>query len=161
MIRVSTRFVVLDALVENKKTGQPIGSLKAKDFLLAEDGVPQNISYFTHDQLPLSVVFLFDLTETVQPVLEPLAEGAREILSHLKPQDEVSVMVFSSHSFSGDGHVRSAFFLEAKDSWIAGKFFPCRPEGHRRDRWPRRTPRLLLRGVARHKSRRNAESTTS
>jgi VWFA-related protein len=98
VIRVSTQFVVLDALVENKKTGQPIGSLEARDFLLTEDGAPQKISYFTHDRLPLSVVFLFDLTETVQPVLKPLADGAREILSHLKPQDEVSVMVFSSHT---------------------------------------------------------------
>jgi VWFA-related protein len=98
VIRVSTQFVVLDALIENKKTGHPIGSLKAQDFLLKEDGVPQNISYFAHDQLPLSVVFLFDLTETVQPILKPLAEGARAILSHLKPQDEVSVMVFSSHT---------------------------------------------------------------
>ena len=60
--------------------------------------VPQNISYFAHDRLPLSVVFLFDLTETVQPILKPLAEGARNILSHLRPQDEVSVMVFSSHT---------------------------------------------------------------
>ena len=98
VIRVSTQFVVLDALVENKKTGHPIGSLEAKDFLLTEDGVPQKISYFAHDRLPLSVVFLFDLTETVQPVLKPLAEGARAILGHLKPQDEVSVMVFSSHT---------------------------------------------------------------
>ncbi|MGB9418080.1 MAG: VWA domain-containing protein, partial [Acidobacteriaceae bacterium] len=98
VIRVSTQFVVLDALVENKKTGQPIGNLEAKDFLLTEDGAPQKITYFTHDRLPLSVVFLFDLTETVQPVLKPLADGAREILSHLKPQDEVSVMVFSSHT---------------------------------------------------------------
>ena len=98
VIRVSTQFVVLDALVENKKTGQPIGSLEARDFLLTEDGAPQKISYFAHDRLPLSVVFLFDLTATVQPVLKPLADGAREILSHLKPQDEVSVMVFSSHT---------------------------------------------------------------
>jgi VWFA-related protein len=98
VIRVSTQFVVLDALVENKRTGNPIGSLEAKDFLLKEDGVPQSISYFTHDRLPLSVVFLFDLTETVQPILKPLAEGARAILGHLKPQDEVSVMVFSSHT---------------------------------------------------------------
>ena len=98
VIRVSTQVVVLDALVANKKTGQPIGSLIANDFLLMEDGVPQNISYFAHDQLPLSVVFLFDLTETVQPILKPLAEGARTILAHLKQQDEISVMVFSSHT---------------------------------------------------------------
>jgi VWFA-related protein len=98
VIRVSTQFVVLDALVRNKRTGNSIAGLDAKDFLLTEDRVPQSISYFTHDQLPLSVVLLFDLTETVQPVLKPLAEGARGILSHLKTQDEVSVMAFSSHT---------------------------------------------------------------
>jgi VWFA-related protein len=96
-IRVSSQFVVLDALVENK-TGPTIGNLEGKDFVLTEDGVRQNISYFTHDQLPLSIVFLFDLTETVQPILEPLAQGASTLLSHLKPEDEVSVMVFSSHT---------------------------------------------------------------
>ena len=98
VIRVSSEFVVLDALVENKKTGALIGSLGAKDFQLSEDDVPQTITYFSHDQLPLSVVFLFDLTQTVRPVLKPLAEGAREILGHLKPHDEAAIMVFSSHT---------------------------------------------------------------
>src|ERR1700722_4057903 len=97
-IRVSTEFVVLDALVANKKTGNLLGNLQSSDFALSEDGVRQHITYFSHDQLPLSVVFLFDLTDTVRPVLKPLAEGAREILGHLKPQDEVAVMVFSSHT---------------------------------------------------------------
>jgi len=44
------------------------------------------------------VVFLFDLTQTVHPILKPLAEGATEILGHLKTQDEVAVMTFSSHT---------------------------------------------------------------
>lgn len=96
--RVSTQLVVLDALVEHKKTGALVGGLQANDFVLSEDGVSQPITYFSHDQLPLSVVFLFDLTLSVRPALEPLAESAREILGHLKPQDEVSVMVFSSHT---------------------------------------------------------------
>lgn len=98
VIRVSTQFVVLDALVENNKTGNLIGTLEQKDFQLSEDGVPQPISYFSHDQLPLSVVFLFDLTDTVRPTLKPLADAAHEILGHLKPQDEAAIMVFSSHT---------------------------------------------------------------
>jgi VWFA-related protein len=97
-IRVTTRYVLLDALVRNKKTGNLVGTLDAEDFRLEEDGVPQKITYFSRDQLPLSVVFLFDLTDTVRPVLKPLAAGASEILGHLKPQDEVAVMVFSSHT---------------------------------------------------------------
>src|ERR1700733_2652159 len=96
-IHVDTQFVLLDALVENKKSGAPLDTLSAKDFELS-DGVPQTISYFSHDQLPLSVVFLFDMTETVHAALAPLAQAALQVLGHLKPEDEVAVMTFSSRA---------------------------------------------------------------
>jgi VWFA-related protein len=97
-IRVTTQLVLLDALVESKKPGSFIGTLTREDFQLLEDGVPQSITYFSHDELPLSIVFLFDLTDTVRPVLKPLARGAGEILGHLKPEDETAIMVFDSHT---------------------------------------------------------------
>jgi VWFA-related protein len=97
-IRVDTQFVLLDALVANKKSGAPLDTLSAKDFELFEDGVPQTISYFSHDQLPLSVVFLFDMTETVHAALAPLAQAALQVLGHLKREDEVAVMTFSSRA---------------------------------------------------------------
>jgi VWFA-related protein len=97
-IHVDTQFVLLDALVENKKSGAPLDTLSAKDFQLSEDGVPQTISYFSHDQLPLSVVFLFDMTETVHAALAPLAQAALQVLGHLKREDEVAVMTFSSRA---------------------------------------------------------------
>ena len=120
VIRVSTQYVVLDALVEEEKTGAPVADLKANDFTVLEDGKTQSISYFTHDQLPLSVVLLFDLTETVQATLKPLAQGAHEMLAHLKPQDEVSIMVFSSHTellqdFTTDRGLASAAIERAAD----------------------------------------------
>ena len=98
VFRTSSEYVLVDALVEEKRTGNLIGNLQASDFQVEENGAPQSISYFGRDQLPLSIVFLFDLTDTVQPVLQKLAQGASLILSHLKPQDEVSVMAFSSHT---------------------------------------------------------------
>ena len=97
-IHVDTQFVLLDALVENKKSGVPLDTLSARDFELSEDGVPQTISYFSHDQLPLSVVFLFDMTETVHAALGPLAQAALQVLGHLKREDEVAVMTFSSRA---------------------------------------------------------------
>lgn len=115
-IRVSSEVVLLDAVVEDRKTGNSIEGLEAKDFIVAEDGALQRVIYFSHDQLPLSVVFLFDLTDTVRPVLKPLAQAAQEMLGHLKPQDEVSIMVFSSHTellqdFTAD-HVLAAAAVE-------------------------------------------------
>jgi VWFA-related protein len=120
LMRVSSQLVLIDALVENEKTGDPVGNLQKEDFQVLEDGQPQNISYFSHDQLPLSVVFLFDLTETVHPTLKPLAQGASQILNHLKPQDEVSVMVFSSHTdllqgFTTDRALASAAIERASE----------------------------------------------
>ena len=102
-IRVSSQFVLLDALVADRKTRSTVGSLEAKDFLLKEAGIPQNISYISHDTSSLSVVFLFDLTETVEPVLQSLSQRAGELLGHLKPEDEVSVMFEAAGEQAGAG----------------------------------------------------------
>ena len=50
-IRVSSQFVMLDALIENKQTGSLPGNLQLTDFRLSEDGVPQKITYFSQDRL--------------------------------------------------------------------------------------------------------------
>jgi VWFA-related protein len=120
VIHISSQLVVLDALVENKKTGELLGTLGPHDFQLAEDGASQQIGYFSHDQLPLSVVFLLDLTDTVRPALKPLAEAARKILDHLKPEDETAIMVFSSHTellqrFTTDRSLAAAAIRKAGD----------------------------------------------
>lgn len=96
VIRVDVDLVQLDAQVLEKKSGRPVGSLSKEDFQLYEDGVQQQIAQLSRDQLPLSVVLLFDLTLSVQPVLKPLADGALAALEHLKPEDEVAVMVYAA-----------------------------------------------------------------
>jgi VWFA-related protein len=94
--RVNVRMVTVDAQVLDKKSGHAIPALKADDFQVYEDKVPQRISMFSQDELPISVVLLFDLTDSVRPVLKPLADGALQALQHLKPEDEVAVMTYSS-----------------------------------------------------------------
>ncbi len=96
--RVAAQLVLVDASVELKRTGAPLPDLTPADFVLTEDGVPQTITSLSEDQLPLSVVLLFDLTDTVHPVLVHLAGGAAAVLRHLRPRDEVAVMTFSSQT---------------------------------------------------------------
>jgi VWFA-related protein len=96
VFKTQSEEVLIDVLALERKSRRPIISLQASDLRVLEDGVPQPIVSFSRDELPLSIVLLFDLTDTVRPVLKPLAKGARAVLEHLKPQDEVSVMVFSS-----------------------------------------------------------------
>jgi VWFA-related protein len=119
-LKVSTQLVLLDASVATKKTGKAIGDLNLGDFALQEDGVAQPLTYLSQDRLPLSIVFMFDLTDTVQPVLKSLASGTREVLSHLKPEDEVAVMGFSSRTillqdFTTDRLLATAAVTKAAD----------------------------------------------
>jgi VWFA-related protein len=94
--RVDVHVVLVDAQVLNKKTRHAARELKKEDFELYEDNVRQQVSSFSQDTLPLSVVLLFDLTDSVRPVLSSLADGALEALQHLKPEDEVTVMTYAA-----------------------------------------------------------------
>ncbi|HSK44454.1 MAG TPA: VWA domain-containing protein [Candidatus Binatia bacterium] len=94
--RVNVHEVLFDAQVLNKKTRHAISSLKANNFQVYEDNTLQRLRVFNQDTMPLSVVLLFDLTDSVRPVLKSLGEGALEALQHLKPEDEVTVMVYAA-----------------------------------------------------------------
>ena len=71
---------------------------QASDFQVSEEGDPQTILYFSRDEYPLSVVLLFDLTDSVRGVLRRLAEAAESTLEHFARADEVAVMVYSGHA---------------------------------------------------------------
>jgi VWFA-related protein len=94
-IRINTELVILDAQVLNKKTNTAIGNLKSSDFELFEDGVRQEITHFSVDKLPLSIVLLLDVSPSVKPFIDQIGMGALEALQRLRPDDEVSVMAFA------------------------------------------------------------------
>lgn len=96
VFRLNVHEVSLDAQVLNKKTHKAVAELKQEDFQVYEDNVLQQVTAFSRDKFPLSIVILFDLTDSVQPVLKTLAEGAQQALQHLKPEDEVTVMVYAA-----------------------------------------------------------------
>src|SRR5437773_10494630 len=66
-IRLAVDLVVLDALVIQQKTGRVAGNLNKEDFLVAEDGVRQQITHFSQDTLPLSVILLIDRGWCIDP----------------------------------------------------------------------------------------------
>ncbi|MGH9938683.1 MAG: VWA domain-containing protein, partial [Blastocatellia bacterium] len=90
-----TDLVVLDAQVTDKKTREVIRNLTLQDFDLFEDDAKQQIEHFSQDKLPLSVVLLLDISPSVHPVIEEVHKGALKALDHLKPEDEVALMVFA------------------------------------------------------------------
>jgi VWFA-related protein len=98
VFQTTSEMVVVDVQVLHTKTRSPLATLRREDLQVFEDGKPQNILQFSRDELPLSVVLLFDLTDSVRGVLRQLAQGSRAALGHLKAADEVAVMVYSGRA---------------------------------------------------------------
>ena len=96
VIKVSTDLVVFDAQVIDKKSKRVIGDLTRDDFELYEQGVKQQISFFSRDELPLSIILLLDVSGSVRPILHQIRDGALNALQHLKADDEVAVMAFAT-----------------------------------------------------------------
>lgn len=94
-IRLRTELVLLEADVLNKKAAQAIGGLKKEDFIVYEDSVRQEITHFSQDKLPISVLILLDVSGSVWPDINELREAALKALRQLKPEDEVALMVFA------------------------------------------------------------------
>jgi VWFA-related protein len=98
VIKVDTRLVVFDAQVIDKKSKRVIGDLTRDDFEVYERGVKQQVSFFSRDELPLSIMLLLDVSGSVRPILHQIRDGALGALQHLKAEDQVAVMAFALKS---------------------------------------------------------------
>jgi VWFA-related protein len=96
LIRVNANLVLVDVKVVNKETGRTVQGLKVEDFELYEDGIQQEITHLSQDKLPLSVLLVLDVSNSMQSVIKQLRQGALQALQHLKPEDEVALMAFAS-----------------------------------------------------------------
>src|SRR6266853_302998 len=96
-IRVDVNLVVLDATVKTK-AGQIMGDLKKQDFEVREDGIAKKIELFSRDELPLNVALVLDLSDSIDPFLDPLRDAAATTLAALKPEDEVALFTFSTEA---------------------------------------------------------------
>jgi VWFA-related protein len=96
VVRVNTDLVVFDAQVIDKKTKRVLGDLTKDDFEVSEDGVKQQISYLSRDELPLSIMLMLDVSGSVRPILHQIRDGALSALQRLKSEDHVAVMAFGT-----------------------------------------------------------------
>lgn len=106
IVKVDTDLVKVDALVMEKNTARIVGGLNREDFLLYEDGAKQDITHFSTDQLPLSVMLLIDRGSSrdccPKPCLDPYNDqvhrAAREALDRLKLVDEIAVVTYHTQT---------------------------------------------------------------
>ena len=98
VVKVNTDLVVFDVHVIDQKTKSIVGGLAESDFVITDRGVKQNITYFSYNELPLSIMLLLDVSDSVRPFIRRIREGAQDALGKLKAEDQVAVMAFATDS---------------------------------------------------------------
>ena len=87
-------MVRLDVLVT--ASGRPILGLKAEDFQIRDNGVTQRADFVSFDQLPLNVVFAFDVSGSmVGQRLDDLRAAGHGVLEQLRKDDRAALVSFS------------------------------------------------------------------
>ncbi|HEY6802378.1 MAG TPA: VWA domain-containing protein [Pyrinomonadaceae bacterium] len=109
VIKTDVDLVTVDALVLQKKTARVVGDLTRDDFIVSEDGKPQDITHFSQGSLPLSVLLLIDRGGCLDPFSTQVKRAAMDALERLKPNDEVAVMTYHN-----DAELLQKF---TKDRW--------------------------------------------
>lgn len=96
----SFKYAVKSQLVEVYLTvtdgKQLVPNLQASDFSIAEDGQPVLIDRLDSPAVPLQIVLLFDLSESVRDSLRSIQDAAIAFVESLKPQDRVTLVFFNS-----------------------------------------------------------------
>ncbi|MDQ6652561.1 MAG: VWA domain-containing protein [Acidobacteriota bacterium] len=94
-IRVDSDLVDLKISVLSLNPQKALPDLQQKDFLVLEDGQPQEISFFAAADSPFDLVLLLDLSGSTNDKLKLIRSSARRFVEATRPIDRVSVVTFS------------------------------------------------------------------
>lgn len=73
-----------------------ITDLTEEDFLVYEDGVQQETTFFTRTQLPISLALLLDTSASMEERLQTAQEAAVGFVRRLRPEDMAEIINFDS-----------------------------------------------------------------
>jgi len=72
-----------------------VTGLVSRDFTILEDGVPQEVTVFDQQNVPLSVAILIDSSLSMQPRMPVVQAAAVRLVRALRPQDSARVVQFN------------------------------------------------------------------
>src|SRR5580704_4955552 len=90
-------LVRVDAQVVDRDN-RAITGLRATDFVLREEGKTQPILNFASENMPVDVLLLLDVSASMRPHVQRIADAAHEALRVLRDEDRMGIMVFDRSS---------------------------------------------------------------
>lgn len=123
--KAESELVVLHVSVRDRG-GRYITGLDRDAFTVIDDGKPQRIEMFSGDEVPASIGFLIDNSNSMRPNRDRVIAAAVEFASRSHPRDEIFVLTFNEqvrHVFGPAivGEMSPAVFRAAMLNGIAAR----------------------------------------
>ena len=83
----------------NDKNGLMVAGLTQENFQVLEDKVPQEISLFKHEDIPLSMGLILDNSGSMRPKRERVHTASLTFVKESNPDDETFVIAFDENAY--------------------------------------------------------------
>jgi VWFA-related protein len=100
ILRSEVRLVLLDVCVKDSKGGFATGLTK-DNFSVLENGKPQPITVFDHDDSPVTVGILVDESRSMTPKRSQVLTGAETLIEESNRLDQIFVLNFNERVMPG------------------------------------------------------------
>jgi VWFA-related protein len=99
-IRSDVRLVLLDVAVTDHN-GRLVPGLARNDFSVTENGIPQAITVFANNDIPVTAGILIDESSSMAPKRAEVLAAAEALIERSNPNDEIFVLNFNDHVTRG------------------------------------------------------------
>ena len=143
VVSIDSSVVVLNATIVDSK-GRHVGGLKQNQFTILENGVEQEINFFTAEETPFAAVILLDTSGSMEQRVSLARSAAIRFLDGLRTADNAEIYRFDSkvslvQKFSNSRDVSERLFDLKADGmtalndavYQAAKDLAARPEKRR------------------------------
>ncbi|HYX41866.1 MAG TPA: VWA domain-containing protein [Pyrinomonadaceae bacterium] len=93
LITVDTNLVNLNVRVIDRNN-RPVHDVQQADFRIFEDNVPQEIKFFTREEVPISYGLVVDNSGSMRPLLNQVIDASKTIINSNKTGDETFLVRF-------------------------------------------------------------------
>jgi Ca-activated chloride channel homolog len=107
---VEVDVVRVTATVTDER-GEFVRGLRREDFRIYEDNVPQRISAFLSENIPLEIVVAMDVSGSMRPSMPVVKQAVKKFLRALRPEDRVTLLTVNDNVFT---LARPSVTLEAR-----------------------------------------------
>jgi VWFA-related protein len=94
VFKAESELVVMHVSVRDRQ-GRYVSGLDRDAFTVIDDGKAQALSMFSADEVPASIAFLIDNSDSMRPNRERVIAASVAFAASSHPQDEISVLTFN------------------------------------------------------------------